>query len=86
MSPWEIIWNVLGWIILAGIAIFVIAFIIDAIMVPFQRARRRRHLTNKLCRTANNAAPAQQSRPTKCGPFAYPGAAIVQPPQHLGVT
>ena len=48
MSPWEIIWNVLGWIILAGIAIFVIAFIIDAIMVPFQRARRRRNRTVKI--------------------------------------
>ena len=48
MSPWEIIWDVLGWIVLAGIALFVSAFIIAAIMVPIQRARQRRNRTVKI--------------------------------------
>lgn len=48
MNPWGIIWDVLGWAVLAGIALFVIAFVIAAIMVPFQRARRRRNRTVKI--------------------------------------
>lgn len=48
MNPWELIWNGLGWLVIAVVCIFVIVFVIATIVTVWQKLRRKKPRTTEI--------------------------------------